>query len=163
MPRGRLLLSVSILLSSAASSGAQEVPLAQLLLRFFSPHNPLILQDAFGQFTHAAHFVSQPSAQGTLRQLNQGIASQLSTFPLGSSSAGFTYTFDPALGVFNRSTETFGPVFAERPITAGKGKLSFGVTHLRASYDEFEGQGLRDGDIKLYLTHQDVDMSGNTL
>jgi hypothetical protein len=65
--------------------------------------------------------------------------------------------------VFNRSTETFGPVFSERPLTAGKGKFSFGATQLRATYDRFEGQDLREGDIKLYLTHQDVNNDGSLL
>ena len=104
---------------------AQETPdgLAGLLLRFFSPSNPVVLQAAPDPFSHAAHFVSQPNAQETLRQLNRGIAAQLSTFPLGSSSSGFTYDFDPELGVFNRSTETFGPVFAERPAHRRQGQV----------------------------------------
>ena len=157
------LAAVSLALALAAPAAhAQEAPdgLAGLLLRFFSPSNPVILQDAPAPFSHAAHFVSQPNAQETLRQLNRGIAAQLSTFPLGSSSSGFTYDFDPELGVFNRSTETFGPVFAERALTAGKGKLSFGVNHLSASYDRFEGQDLEEGDIKLYLLHEDLAAPG---
>jgi Putative MetA-pathway of phenol degradation len=163
--RFALAASLSALLAAPAVSHAQEAPdgLAGLLLRFFSPTNPVVLQAAPDPFSHAAHFVSQPNAQETLRQLNRGIASQLSTFPLGSSSAGFTYTFDPELGVFNRSTETFGPVFAERPLTAGKGKFSFGATQLHATYDSFEGQDLKAGDIKLYLIHQDVNEDGSHL
>ncbi len=157
----RLAATLLAVLLAAPAARAQEAPdgLAGLLLRFFSPANPIVLREA--AISHAAHFVSQPNAQETLRQLNRGIASQLSTFPLGSSSAGFTYTFDPELGVFNRSTESFGPVFSERPLTAGKGKFSFGVTHLRATYDRFEGQDLREGDIKLYLTHEDTTSDGN--
>lgn len=160
--RYALAAAFAALLGLPSVSHAQEPPdgLAGLLLRFFSPTNPVVLRAAPEPFSHAAHFVSQPNAQETLRQLNRGIASQLSTFPLGSSSAGFTYTFDPELGVFNRSTETFGPVFSERPLTAGKGKLSFGVTYLRATYDRFEGQDLRAGDIKLYLEHQDTSADG---
>jgi outer membrane putative beta-barrel porin/alpha-amylase len=160
-----LAAALVALLAVPSVSHAQEAPagLAGLLLRFFSPTNPVVLQAAPDPFSHAAHFVSQPNAQETLRQLNRGIASQLSTFPLGSSSAGFTYTFDPELGVFNRSTETFGPVFSERPLTAGKGKFSFGATQLHATYDRFEGQDLRAGDIKLFLTHQDVNEDGSHL
>jgi hypothetical protein len=148
-------------LASAAPTHAQG--LAGLLLRFFSPSNPVVLQQAPEPFNHAAHFVSQPNAQDVLRQLNGGIASQVSTFPLGSSSPGFTFTYDAALGIFNRSAESFGPVFSERAITAGKGKFSFGVSTLDASYDRFEGQDLSGGDIQLYLTHQDVDRSGSIL
>ena len=159
----RLAVAAIAVLAAAPAAHAQETPdgLAGLLLRFFSPSNPVVLQAAPDPFSHAAHFVSQPNAQETLRQLNRGIAAQLSTFPLGSSSSGFTYDFDPELGVFNRSTETFGPVFAERALTAGKGKFSFGVNHLAATYDEFEGQNLGEGDIKLYLTHQDLAAPGH--
>ena len=158
----RLAAAVLALLLAAPAAQAQETPdgLAGLLLRFFSPSNPVILQEAPDPFSHAAHFVSQPNAQETLRQLNRGISAQLATFPLGSSSSGFTYDFDPELGVFNRTTETFGPVFAERPLTAGKGKFSFGVNHLAATYDSFEGQDLSDGDMKLYLLHEDLAAPG---
>jgi hypothetical protein len=150
---------------SAAPAGAQESGdgLGSLLLRFFSPSNPVILQQAAEPFNHAAHFSTQPNAQETMRLINRGIAAQISTFPLGSSSAGFTYTFDPALGVFNRSTESFGPIFAERPVTAGKGKFSFGVNYLRATYDRFEGLDLTGNEINLYLTHQDVNADRTNL
>jgi hypothetical protein len=161
----RPLLTFGLLLLCAAPVSAQESPtgLAGLLLRFFSPTNPVVLRPAAEPFNHAAHFSSQPSARETLRQLNAGITSQISTFPLGSSSAGFTYEFDPALGVFNRSTQTFGPIFAERPITAGKKKLSFGLNFLRATYDRFEGQDLRGGDINLVLTHLDTNNDASNL
>jgi hypothetical protein len=148
-----------------ATASAQDTPqgLAGLLLRFFSPSNPVVLQQAPAPFDHSAHFASQPNAQALLTQLNQGIASQISTFPLGSSSAGFTYTFDPALGVFNRSTETFGPVFSERPITAGKGKFSVGLNYQKATYDTFDGYDLRNGELQLYLTHIDTNNDRNIL
>jgi hypothetical protein len=139
---------------------AQSVPppdgLAGLLPRFFSPTNPVILQDnPVPAFSHAAHFVTQQNAQQILQQLNRGIASQISTFPLGSSAASFAYEFDPALGVYNRSTESLGPIFGERAVTAGKGKFSFGVNYLNATYDSFEGLDLKKDDIQLYLVHQD--------
>lgn len=165
MHRRFVVAAILAVVWAAPADAHAQTPdgLAGLLLRFFSPTNPVVLQAAPDPFSHAAHFVSQPNAQETLRQLNRGIASQLSTFPLGSSSAGFTYTFDPELGVFNRSTETFGPVFAERPLTAGKGKFSFGATQLHATYDRFEGQELREGDIKLYLTHEDTNLDSSNL
>jgi hypothetical protein len=159
MRSARLAALVLVTLVSAmAPSGAaaqSDDGLARLLLQFFSPSNPVILRDSPPPNSHAAHFASQPSAQALLTQLNRGIASQISTFPLGSSSAGFTYTFDPALGVFNRSTETFGPVFSERPITAGKGKFSVGLNYQKATYDTFDGYDLGAGDMHLYLTHVD--------
>jgi len=141
------------------TSSAQNAGLSGFLLRFFAPSNPVILADT----GHAAHFGSQPGAQATLTQLNRGIASQLATFPVGSSSGGFSYTFDPALGVFSRSTDSFGPIFAERANTAGKGKFSFGANATRFTFDSFEGDSLRDGDITLFLTHSDLNRDGDHL
>lgn len=138
--------------------------LGGLLLRFFSEENPVELAgNPNPAFSHAAHFRSQANAQAILTQLNAGIAAQLSTFPVGSSAGGFTFTFDEALGVYNRTTESFGPVFTERPLTAGKGKLSFAVNHQRGTWDRFEGQDLRAGDLTLYLTHQDTNQDGDNL
>jgi hypothetical protein len=141
------------------TSSAQNSGLSGFLLRFFAPSNPVILADT----GHAAHFGSQPGAQATLTQLNRGIAAQLATFPVGSSSGGFSYTFDPALGVFSRSTDSFGPIFAERANTAGKGKFSFGFNATYTTFDAFEGESLRDGDITLFLTHADLNRDGDHL
>ncbi len=144
----------------AQSSGG----LAGLLLRFFSEENPVVLAgNPNPAFSHSAHFRSQENAQGILTQLNAGIAAQLSTFPVGSSSGGFTYTFDETLGVYNRTTESFGPIFAERPLTAGKGKFSFAVNYQHGTWDRFEGQDLGGGDLNLYLTHEDSNQDGTSL
>jgi len=150
-----------VTLSWAAPASAQDSGgLSGLLLRFFSEQNPVVLQQAPEPFNHSAHFVSQPEARATLQQLNRVIATQISTFPLTSSSAGFTFEFDPTIGVFERNTETFGPIFAERALTAGRGRFSMGVTALEAEYNKFEGQDLRENDMQLYLTHIDVNGDG---
>ncbi len=149
-----LVLGAFFALGSVAHAQDASQGLAELLLRFFSPANPVVLKaNPVPAFSHAAHFVSQPSAQATLSQLNRGIASQISTFPVGSSSGGFTFTFDSSLGVYNRTTDSFGPLFAERPQTAGKGKFSFGVTFQDATFDRFEGKDLKSGDLDLFLVH----------
>ena len=162
--RRYLLFSVALAAGlPAPPAQAQSQDLAQILLTFFSPDNPVILvANVNPAFSHAAHFRSQAAAQGILRQLNAGIASQVSTFPIGSSSAGFTYTFDEGLGVYNRTTESLGPIFTERPLTAGKGKFTFGVNYQNATWDSFEGKDLQGGDLKLFLTHEDTNSSGST-
>jgi hypothetical protein len=149
----------AFVLVSAGSAQAQEVPLSQFLPRFFTPSNPLVLKDT----GHAAHFAVQSEATQSLNTLNRNIAYQLASFPLGSSSGGFTFTLDPAAGVLTRSAESFGPLFAERGLTAGKGKLTVGANYTRNSFDSFEGRDLDDGSIRLILTHNDLDGSGDTL
>ena len=50
---------------------------------------------------------------------------QVSSLPLGTSAGGFTWTFDPAMGAFARSSESFGPTFAERALTVGQEEVQF--------------------------------------
>jgi hypothetical protein len=82
--------------------------------------------------------------------VNELMAVQVSSFPLGSSAGGFSWTFDPALGTFNRLSDSFGPVFTERALTIGRRRLNFGVNYQRATFDKLEGQNLRDGSIRTY-------------
>ncbi|ODS53647.1 MAG: hypothetical protein ABS36_13555 [Acidobacteria bacterium SCN 69-37] len=82
--------------------------------------------------------------------LTSSIGNELSTFPLGSSAGGFSWTFDPSLGVFNRASDSFGPLFADRALTLGEGRFSAGVNFQRATFDTFQGKGLDDGEIQFY-------------
>lgn len=76
-------------------------------------------------------------------------AIETSTAPFGTSTGGFTYRYDPQLRIFVRSTETFGPAFAQRAATAGKGKLSAGFNWLHANYSTIGGQSLKNGELLL--------------
>lgn len=162
----RVLASALVLFAAAMPARAQSSEgLAGLLLRFFSPSNPVVLAANVQNpaQSHDAHFRSQANAQATLRQLNAGIAAQLATFPIGSSSGGFTYTFDETLGVYNRTTESFGPIFAERPLTIGKGKFSLAVNYQHARWDRLDGQELDGGELSLFLTHEDTNRDGGNV
>jgi hypothetical protein len=90
--------------------------------------------------THSAHFNSAFQSQFT--QFNVALASQLTALPVPSPSSGFTYTLDPELGVFTRSSRSFGSLLAERAETAGKGKVSVGIHYQRFSFDTLEGVDL---------------------
>jgi hypothetical protein len=93
--------------------------------------------------------------------INSTIISQLSTIPLGSTSGGFAYTFDPSLGTFTRQAGTFGSLFGERALTIGRGRWNIGFNFQRGTYDSLEGKRL-DGGIKVYLVHQDNDPANGT-
>ena len=73
---------------------------------------------------------------------------EVSTAPIGTSTGGFTYTFDSRLGTFNRSSESFGPLFAERSLTIGRGKLSTEFNWLHASYDTLGGFDMHNLDLR---------------
>ena len=166
MQRQRVFAFVLVIAGAAGPARAQSSEgLAGLLLRFFSPSNPVVLapNTANPALSHDAHFISQANAQATLRQLNAGIAAQLSTFPIGSSSGGFTFTFDESLGVYNRTTQSFGPIFAERPLTAGKGKFSLAVNYQHGTWDRIDGLDLGGGELPLYLVHEDTNRDNTSL
>jgi hypothetical protein len=164
----RLLVSpcaLALLAASATPCLAQDTGgLANVLLSFFQAGTPVVVlrPNPDPARSHAAHFQSQGGVQDILTELNAGIAAQISTFPLGSSSAGFAYTFDESLGTYNRATDSFGPVFTERPLTSGKGKFTLGVNYQDASWDTFEGKDLGNGDIQLFLVHEDTNRDGTT-
>ena len=90
--------------------------------------------------SHAAHFTVDTSA--SIHRLNDQIANQIGIFPFSSSVSGFTFAFDPSLGTFLRTTETLGPLFAERAPTLGRGKLNVHFSYTFFSYDTFSGQSL---------------------
>ena len=83
-------------------------------------------------------------------QINDLLGQQLSSFPLGSSAGGFTWTFDPAMGTYNRASITFGPTFAERALTIGRNRFNLGVNFQRATFDQIEGKNLDGEEIKIY-------------
>lgn len=144
---------------------AAHTLLSELLLKALLADQ--VLAPPTGPFSsHEAHFKSilRPGevAPGfAVNQLeiplsiNSIIAAQLSSVPVGSSSGGFAYTFDPALGTFSRQSSTFGSAFAERALTAGRSRWNAGVNYQRSSYDTLEGKDLRDGGVRVYLVHQD--------
>jgi hypothetical protein len=70
---------------------------------------------------------------------------QTTTFPIGSSAGGFTWSFNPQLGVPMRRSRSFGPMFAERPLTTGRHRLSFSVGFQHTDWKELAGQRINDG------------------
>jgi hypothetical protein len=144
---------------TASAARAQQIPLAELLPELIL--REIIVQSPVSGLSHVAHFspieANEPSnpAVAIVQAFNGQLATQFATFPLGSSTGGFTYVFDESLGTFRRGSSSFGPLFAERALTIGRRKLSAGFNYQRTSYDTFEGRNLDDGSIKFYLRHED--------
>jgi hypothetical protein len=61
------------------------------------------------------------------------------SIPTMAASAGFTYRYNPQIEVFERTSETLGPIFMERPDTLGRGKLNVNVSIQYVQLDEFDG------------------------
>jgi hypothetical protein len=81
---------------------------------------------------------------GTISRL---LLTELTTLPLGSSSAGFTYRVNPELGTVERASQSFGPFFAERSLTAGRGQASVAVTLQFANYTRLNDVALDSGTL----------------
>jgi len=133
----------------------ERVSLSQILPNLFG--NTIVLEPTSTPDVpnHAAHFKPSADQLQTPEQFNQQIVTLLATFPFGSSSGGFVYTYDPSLGTFSRSSESFGPLFAERALTIGREHGSLGVAYQRSTYDTFEGKNLRQREINFYIQHTD--------
>jgi hypothetical protein len=70
-------------------------------------------------------------------------ALEVANAPTGSSAGGFVFKVDPATGLRVRTAPTFGPSFAERALTVGEGKVSFGASLSIATYDRLNRLNIR--------------------
>jgi hypothetical protein len=144
--------AVATLLATSAAAQSRD-KLAFLIPTLYGPTGLVVDSEArlpSGE-THSAHFNSAFQAEFT--QFNIALASQLASVPLPTSASGFTYELDPALGVFKRSTTSFGPILAERAETIGKGKFSLGFSYQRFTFDTLEGLNL--DQVPAVFTHDD--------
>ena len=94
--------------------------------------NGIFLAPASG---HAPHFFVDTSA--SINRLNSQISSEIAVFPFTSSQGGFTYAFDATQNTFVRTTQTLGPLFAEKALTLGRGKFNFNANYTFHSPHQF--------------------------
>ena len=156
-----LLLSVVVVVAAplaAAAQGSDAAALATLVQNIFGPRGLTVHSDALlpDGSTHSAHFNS--AFQSNFRQFNIALASQLTSVPLPSPASGFTYRFDATTGTFARSTQSFGPILADRAETIGRGKVVFGYNYQFFSFDALEGVDMRR--IPALFTHDDYQLGG---
>jgi hypothetical protein len=166
MTKRSAVMMVAWLLAIGAHAGAQEpfnvsVPvkhLATLFTDLYGSRGLVVdsLASLPGEQAHTAHFTSD--FQVHFEQFNTAMVSQLVTLPLPSPASGFTYRFDPSLGVFQRSTQSFGPILSERAETVGAGRVSFGVAYQRFSFDTIEGLDLKK--VPAVFQHDNASLRG---
>jgi hypothetical protein len=92
--------------------------------------------------THEAHFESD--FQANFGPFNSALGTQLTSLPLPSPASGFTYTFDPNLGVYTRSAQSYGPVLTERAETIGKEKFFAGFSYQHFRFGTLDGIDLHN-------------------
>jgi hypothetical protein len=98
------------------------------------------------------------AAAATSSTISRALLANLATLPVASSSSAFVYRLNPELGTVERATETFGPFFVERALTAGRGQASFGLTYQELRFASLDGRNLRDGSL-VTTANQFVDES----
>jgi Putative MetA-pathway of phenol degradation len=87
------------------------------------------------------------AATATSTTISRALLANLATLPVASSSGSFVYRLNPELGTPQRITQSFGPFFVERAITAGRGQVSFGLTLQQMRFNSLDGRDLRDGSL----------------
>jgi hypothetical protein len=83
--------------------------------------------------------------QDLVDEFSKSIAIGIATAPVGASSAGFSYEFDPRSGEHTLKSQSFGPLFVERPYTNGRGVFNVGINYSYNRYSKFLDTDLDDG------------------
>ena len=132
--------------------------LATLFHDLFGPHGLIVDSEATlpGEQPHIAHFTSD--FQFNFSLFNTALVNHLVTVPLPSPAAGFTYEFDASVGVFRRTTQSFGPILAERAETIGARRVSAGFAIQHFSFSTVEGLDL--GAVPAVFTHDNAQLGG---
>jgi hypothetical protein len=68
------------------------------------------------------------------------LAVRATDFPAPPTSAGFTFQYNPELGIFEKASSSLGPVFGERAETVGRNRLNVAVNYLHAVVDDLDGE-----------------------
>ena len=125
----RLPLASTLLLSVAWSSLAAAQPVTTV-----TPS----LRDTL--FTLTGGIAALPAGEA----IGLATAMEVANAPFGSSAGGFVFKLDPSTGLRVRTAPTFGPSFAERALTAGEGKVTFGASLSVATYDKLNEFSLKE-------------------
>ncbi|MDX1648006.1 MAG: transporter [Longimicrobiales bacterium] len=128
------------------------------LFVFSGGQEPLFLVGSAGQpatEVHGNHFIpSEAATNGVLLDIFTGaIASNISNFPLSSTVSSQTFTF--VEGVPVPTSSSFGPIFAERAQTLGRGRFDVGFSYTSLGFERLRGAPMEA--LELTFLHENVD------
>jgi hypothetical protein len=129
------LLVLSLLLNTALSARAQTV--SDVLT--FLVTNQSVATDNIDR--------DREAALATSDTISRALRANLATLPVATSSGAFVYRLNPALGTVERATQSFGPFFIERALTAGRHQASIGMSYQQMRFTSLDGRSLRDGSL----------------
>ena len=87
------------------------------------------------------------AADATRETLSNALLASITTVPISSSSSGFSYRFNRTLGTVERASQTFGPLYVERALTAGAGQASIGFNIQYTQDTSLDGSEQRNGTL----------------
>jgi hypothetical protein len=158
--------TMMVLLAVGAPAQAQEpinlsvhvTQLSQIFTQLYGPEGLVVnsLTPLETGETHSGHFNS--GFESEFSQFGTALTGQIVSLPLPPPASGFTFRFDPGLGVFTRASNNFGPIMSERHETLGGHRVSIGFAHQRLSFDSIEGLDL--GRVPAVFTHDHAELRG---
>jgi len=165
--RVTIVATVILLFAGAEAAHGQAPPynvtvnvteLSRIFTELYGPEGLLVNSSAplAGGVSHSAHFNS--GFESEFSQFGAAMTAQIVSLPLPAPASGFTYRFDPGLGVFVRSTSSFGPILAERAETIGARRVSIGYAYQRLAFDTIENMNLNS--IPAVFTHDNAELRG---
>ena len=136
MKRFIFVIAVAMQLAAIPTNAAAQQRTVRDILTFLLTNQSIPTGD----------FVKDAEATAaTSDTISRALLTELTTLPISTSSAGFTYLFNPTLGTVERASSSFGPFFVERALTAGRNQLSFGAAFRYSEFDQLDGRDLRTG------------------
>ena len=87
------------------------------------------------------------AAQMATTAISRALLASLATLPVSTSSGAFVYRLNPTLGTVERATESFGPFFVERALTASRHGASLALTFQHIRFTSLDGRNLQDGSL----------------
>ena len=131
-----------------------------LALLVAGPVSARSLKDTLGSASEKV-FISGGTAFDALAENIADTAAR--SLPVVSASAGFTYHYNSEIEAFERSTDTLGPLFLERPDTLGRGKFNVNVSFQYVQFDEFDGDDIKSLQSPDPIVLNVLDAGGNVI
>jgi len=164
--RVSIVITIFTLVIGASPAYAQDpynvtvniTELSRIFTELYGPEGLVVnsLATLAGGVSHSAHFNS--AFESEFSQFGTALTGQIVSLPLPAPASGFTYQFDPGLGVFTRSTSSFGPILAERADTIGARRVSLGFAYQRLAFDSIENIDLQS--VPAVFTHDNAELRG---
>ncbi|HKA57140.1 MAG TPA: transporter [Gemmatimonadales bacterium] len=152
MQRMWSVLGLAIICMPAPVAGQGLRDKISELFVFTPGQQPLFLG---GTGTHQNHFITSASTQNgvLISFIGNAVGTSVASIPLSATSGGSTFRFEGGAPV--RTSVSPGPIFAERALTLGKGRVFVGANLNRLKFQSL--RGVRLDDIRLNFVHENVD------